>query len=55
VFCDKSSRHLAISARNQTAALFQLYLKSAGFSHITAAVLAYGRGSDPLIAITARA
>ena len=40
---------------NGHAALVRLYLERAGFSHITPDVLADGRASDPLIAVTGRA
>ena len=40
---------------NGHAALVRLYLERAGFSHITADVLADGGASDPLIAVTGRA
>ena len=40
---------------NGHAALVRLYLERAGFRHITADVLADGRASDPLIAVTGRA
>ncbi|WP_445192798.1 methyltransferase domain-containing protein [Sphingomonas sp. Tas61C01] len=40
---------------NGHAALVRLYLERAGFSHITTDVLADGRASDPLIAVTGRA